>query len=169
MIKSYRKLLLGNGIWVNSKYLPKEWNDFLDTLQEKYGDLFDFDRMSNVESSGLIFWQSKPVELKSGWSRPLIINNPNQLELMHPTPDGPETDSKEVWAPSYDSFTVRLLDHPETTRTQLINEILSRQYELNEKYPVKGPLTQEERQHLTMLLNSKPYTLLGQFMIYVLG
>lgn len=167
------RLLMGNGIWVNPKHLPKEWLSFLETLGEKYSDLFEFDRMSGLESRDLIFLNNTPIEifseLKSGSRRPLIINDSSQLTSMVPTTYGPDVNSKEIWGPSYNMFTIRLQEFSETLRTQFVQEILSRKYELNERYPEKAFLTQEEQQHLTTLLSSKPYTLIGQFMVYTLS
>ena len=164
------KLLLGNGIWVNPRHLPEEWLTFLNELEGKYGDLFEFDRINGIQSMDVLFWVQAPTQLKiqPGWRRPLIINESSQLDLMRPTPHGPDTNSEEVWAPSYGSFTIQLMEYPEELRTQFINEILSRSYELNEEYPAKDQLTPEESQKLTQLLTMKPYTLLGQFMVYTL-
>jgi hypothetical protein len=166
------RLLVGDAIWVNSTYLPEEIKKGIEYLLDKYSDLIEYNRMSGPdEKMELIFWEKEPQCLfpeTPGDRRPLIISRQGQVELMRPTPDGPDLNSEEVWAPSYVDFTVQLNDysgHQEEVRARIIHSILLREYELEDGEKV--PLTLGEKQFLFQLLCSQPYTLVGKFLVYI--
>lgn len=39
---------------INPRHLPGEWLTFLNELEEKYGDLFEFDHINGIKSMDIL-------------------------------------------------------------------------------------------------------------------
>lgn len=141
------RLLLGDGIMVNTTYLPDNLFDFLAELGSKYLEIFEYDRMNGpTRSDTLIFWGSKPTMLfpvDTVDRRPLIINSSKQLPMMKPVYNQHkrsyemDLNSKDLWTPSYGGHLMRLNDYWEEEdiiRERIIKQIISKEYEVNSDF-----------------------------------
>lgn len=178
------RLLMGDGIWLNCSYLPKEWIDYLDKLWEKYPYLMESDRMDGLSNdSTILFWGQEPVVLfpKNTYNRrPLIINKIEQLKLMKPSDksedlrinQGVALGDEKIWNPSYENFEIQLNDYYDKVdqkKEQVVNYLLNSVYEVynkNSRNQSKTYLTQEEKDNLRTLLLAPGYSLVGEWLIY---
>lgn len=165
------RLLRGNGILINTYYLPQDWIDFIESLIMKYNNLVEHNAMSTLkEKSEVILWEAEPeVMFPEGCDRrPLIINRQEQREMMRPTPESLDLDNSELWNPSYEDFTIQLNDYSDQEqemRAQISQAIIARPYQREDKS--YSYLTQGESENLTLLLSFRPYTLVGKFLVYI--
>lgn len=134
------RLLMGDGIMINPYYIPKNIIQFLEYLVDKYPTILEYNYMHGVSRNyNIIAWGEEPIYLfpVDTVDRRPIINNNEQLPLMKPTINGINLDDKKIWEPSYEDFTIRLNDYPDSKEQiymKTINHTLGKQHDVSDKY-----------------------------------
>jgi len=183
------RLLVGDGIWLNCAHLPQETIKYLNELWHKYLDVMELNKMDEInEQSTIIFWGENPENLFVGpGRRPLIINQPNQIELIKPidhnnsekhvwgmgVDEGVDLDNKELWKPSYVDFDICLNDYygmTDVKRESILEYLFRQEYELGEDYSKyyghSSSLLKEEKDAITQILSLSGHSLVGKWMTY---
>lgn len=144
----------GTGILINPFYLTPDYKKFLNKYFEKdiSNNVLLTDVYSEPTSNVIIIWAEKPHQILIDGRRPLILNNPKQLELMTPTTSGPNLDNQELWNPSYEGFAMVLNQYEGYQESAVINQTIKR-------------LEKEKLSELIPLVQTPEIRIVGEFFV----
>ncbi|SNW62104.1 Hypothetical protein ORPV_200 [Orpheovirus IHUMI-LCC2] len=176
------RLQLADGIFINLYYIPDDAFKFIDTLMNKYSNMFEYNRMDDPGKNMIVILFLRndvspqyiyPIENYYS-RRPLIINNKEQLKLLKPKDILPNTEQEDnkLWNPSYEDFQMILnkyeLDGDFNKIQEIIDNITNRRYEDENGETVS--LQEQEKGTISNLLYNLidiEYAIAGKILSYI--
>lgn len=144
----------GTGILINPFYLAPEWKQFLNEYfnRDIANEVVLTDVYSESTSNYIIIWAEKPHQIMLDARRPLILNDPKQLELMKPTPSGPDLNDRTLWNSSYEGFVMVLNQYEGKQEKEIINKTVKR-------------LQKEQLSDLIAIVQAPEVRIVGEFFV----